>query len=280
MFFLCDPGLLLPPNAPDLHEHERFWRRLVEWASDKRVALGPETHDLIIEYFELHGWPNYQPPRCPQGLSNLARSALHRLLATKREPASPPVNAVELDPKYVRHEDGELAIAIDITSQWDKAPVALASAEAHWDPPSSLVKIIPPPPETIGIVTEPNAVTEHDELELLRRRMSSRRVTVVGGVRDPDTCHQIETYFDLDSSDIRWIESRLGSQPQTERLKGMRGHSDVLCCVLGCEGVAGLGHSGTAAAVEVAHNRGVPHCKVERPPQIIEAIVALLGRKQ
>ena len=126
MFLLCDPGLLLPPDAEDVGEHERFWHRVVEWSSDKRVALGPEAHELVIRHFEMQGWPDYQPPFCPRGLAGLACGALNRLLASKREPMGPPASAASLVPSYVRHQDGELAIAIDVTSRWQAPPVALS----------------------------------------------------------------------------------------------------------------------------------------------------------
>jgi hypothetical protein len=277
VFLLCDPGLLLPPDADDVGEHEQFWRRVVEWSSDKRVALGPEAHDLVIRHFESQGWPDYQPPRCPRGLGSLARGALNRLLASKREPIDGPVETPTLTPRYVRHVDGELAIAIDVTSNWNVSPVGLASADHHWKPQGTKVTISPPPPESIDLVTSPNAVTGEEREALVRTQMQNRRLNIVGGLRDEGVIARLEERFGLKGAEIRWIESSPGRDPLTDRLRGMRGHGDVLCCVIGCQGVIGLGHPGSQAAVGHARNRGVPHCKVERPSQIVDAITRLLA---
>lgn len=276
MFVLCDPGLLLPPDEADVPLHGSFWRGLIEWAADKRLALGPETHQLVIQHFTTKGWPDYHPPLCPDGLGGLAAGALNRLLAKRLEPASPPEGTATLDPKYIGHEDGELAIVIDVTSDWKKPPVAMASSPSHWEKPVAEITIAPLPPYGMELICEPGMPSQAERLAQLQRRLEGRRLTIIGGMEDRNVCRLLRSKLGLNRSDVRWIESQPGKDPDTDRLKGMRGHRDVLCCVLGTEGVVGLGHSGSEAARDHARDRGVPHCSVHTPSEIVDAIIGLL----
>lgn len=278
MFVLCDPGLLLPPDETDIPQHGTFWEGLIEWAADKRLALGPETHQLVIQHFTAKGWPAYKPPHCPEGLGGLAAGALNRLLAKRFEPVSSPVGDATLDPKYIRHEDGELAIVFDVTSEWTKPPVAIASNPCHWEKPVAEIAIVPLPPYGMELICEPRVPSEAERLAQLQRRLEGRRLTVIGGMEDHDVCRLIASELGLERPDVRWIESQPGKDPDTDRLKGMRGHRDVLCCLLGTEGVVGLGHSGSEAALVHARDRGVPHCSVHRPSEIIDAITKLMTK--
>lgn len=268
---------MLPPDEEDVSSHIRFWRSLIEWAADKRTALGPETHDVVINHFTASGWPNYEPPFCPHGLSGLAASALNRLLASRREAISMPRHEAALDPKYVRDDDGALAIAFDVTSEWEEPPVALASNPRHWEKSVDEVVIAPPPPSTIQLIYIPKALSRAEQIARLQRRLRNRRLTIVGGLCDRVVCTRLEADLGLRGSDLRWIESEPGKDPETDRLKGMQGHRDVLCCVLGTEGVLGLGHGGSQSAVEHARDRGVPHCSVRTPSEVIDAVIELIA---
>jgi hypothetical protein len=276
LFVLCDPGLLLPPNDQDFSRHADFWRILVGWAADRRVSLAPETHQVVIDHFRREGWPNYEPPLCPSGLRGIASAALTRLLSRKQIPASSGRDIPELDPAYVRFDDGALAIALDLSSIWEDAPGALATRTAHWERPEPAVVLTPPPPAAVAFVTRPKERTKDESLQLTRRRLGRRRITIVGGVRDSRIVGVVAERLEVDEARVRWIESEPGSAPQTDRMKGMRAHRDVVCCVLGCPGVLGMGHAGSELAIRHSRDRGVDHCSVTTPAEILDALVALL----
>jgi hypothetical protein len=276
LFVLCDPGLLLPPNDQDFSRHADFWRVLIGWAADRRVSLAPETHQVVIDHFRREGWPNYDPPLCPSGLRGIASAALTRLLSRKQIPESPGADIPDLDPPYVRFGDGALAIALDLASIWEDAPAAIATRVAHWERPEAAVALIPPPPASVPFVTCPKERTEGETLQLTRRRLGQRRITIVGGVRDLRVVGSIAERLEVDAARVRWIESEPGSSPQIDRMKGMRAHRDVVCCVLGCPGVVGMGHSGSEMAMRHTRDRGVDHCSVASPSEILDALIALL----
>jgi hypothetical protein len=276
LFVLCDPGLLLPPLGEDVPSHESFWKTLIAWAADRRVSLAPETHEVVIHYFRKEGWPDYEPPFCPRGLKGIASGALSRLLSRNRIPEGPGQTIPSLNPGYVRHEDGALAIALDVSSDWVEGPAALASQTSHWERAAATIVLDPPPPDAIPLVTQPHAETEAESIAIARRRLAKRRITIVGGIRDPQAIAQLAEALGIEQGRIRWIESEPGCAPQTDRMKGMRAHSDVVCCVLGCPGVVGMGHSGTQTATKYSRDRGVAHCSVKTPSEMPAALVELL----
>src|SRR3954447_25862601 len=96
---LLDPGLLVPPAEPPTAWRD-FWARLVEWASDRRVKLGPASHAFVYQRYAELGYPHQELDLHPAELKREYRRAIDRLLSTVAA-ASPRDTVLRFDATYI-----------------------------------------------------------------------------------------------------------------------------------------------------------------------------------
>ncbi len=130
---LCDPGLLVPPARDDVAGGINFWPRLVEWAADRRVRLGPASQQYLADVLVEMGWPNFEPPGCPAGLKRNASQALNTLLSQVASPSRAlGVEAPTFDPSYAGPAQAGCSIGRDAAAHYDGGLIGLATDIDHW----------------------------------------------------------------------------------------------------------------------------------------------------
>lgn len=276
-FVLCDPGLVIPPNAEDVSAHRAFWVRVIEWAHDRRLKLGVESFQVLFEEYERRGWPDYEEPMCPVALSVDARTAVARLLSSVRTPRRESNQIPQLSPRYIRDEDAECALAMDFAAEWEEDLLGVATSREHWERLTREILLAPPPPESVAVILEPNQIVQREIDQRVAADLRNKRVTIVGALRDEHIVRFLAVTFDLRREQFRWLESEPGRQPRLDGLRALSGHRDIVCCILGAPGQLGLGHAGSEKAIRLAENRGVKVLLVDRPNQIVRALRGSFG---
>jgi hypothetical protein len=272
-FLLCDPGLLLPPCGESVEHHQEFWRRLLAWSADRRLRLGLQGRAAVLDYLRTNGWPDFSPPHCPDSIARDARRAVNEMLASvAHDPPNKASEVPELNPTYTKDADCGVALAIDIAEQHDKALVATASEEEHWDRSSDAVALDPPPPEMVPLNFAPNLITAAERDLKVAKKLAEMRIRIIGGLRKPAVETALEERFSLEGSKIEWIESEEDSEPQVERLGGIRPERDIVVCV-----TRFIGHAGSEKVREVSTRRGIEPLMIERRSAIADALQARYG---
>lgn len=274
-FLLCDPALLLPPGADSSHaDYQRFWSRLIEWAADRRLRIGPESYAALLDHLGRLGWPDMTPPRCPTALKRDAARALNSLMTmlvtdgvSDRERPAPVFN-----PAYVRDEKLGPAIARDVATQGQGPMLGAATHPTHWERDVDLVQVVPGPPDRLLLVREPGIAVGAEVDYAVANRLERRRITIVGDRPRQSVCDELCDRFAISYEQIRWIESEPGSEPETDRLKGMNGQRDVVFCVTGK-----IGHAGRDKTLRIARGCGVRVVCVENASSIASQLRMLFG---
>ena len=247
---LLDPGLIVPPAAPDVSLYREFWVGLVEWAADRRVRLGRYSHALVLERLG-ESWPDASPPNCPQELSRQANFALNTLLsAVADDPLAEDGRVDAFDPEYVLPDlrDG---LALDVAEQCGPRLMGAASRGEHWERPVETVEISPGPPDQLRLALAPQVSLPGEVDFRARENLTGRRVTIIGGLRDDDVLASLGGLFP-DTGSWRWIAAERGRQPDLGGLTGMRSDRDCLVCI-----TRFLSHAASEKAVGLARSRGV-----------------------
>jgi hypothetical protein len=276
-FVLVDPGLIMPPSRVGVAAQGMFWARLIEWSDDRRIKLGRESFQIVIEHFTARGWPDVAAENCPQELRSLARVALNRLLSSVREPLEQPADIPQLTPRYVNGADTECALALDLGAVWADLLTAVATDERHWETRAQRVAVRPPPPESVSIIREPKQVLPQEIDARVAEFLAAKRLVIVGALRDDRFLRQLCRTFALDTEQVRWVESEPGREPQLSSLKALAGHRDIVCCILGAPGQLGLGHAGSEKAIRLATNRGAEVLIVDRPNRLLSSLRERFG---
>jgi hypothetical protein len=273
-FLLCDPGLMLPPEGDSVERYQEFWRRLVAWSADRRVQLGLQGHDAVVRHLNSNGWPNYEPPHCPDSLRRDAFQAVNRLIgAGVREPNQEAKDIPDLDPEYTRDAECGAALALDLVEQHDESLVAAATHASHWLREAASVSLEPPPPPEVALAFEPNVRTDAERCLRAGEALNGMRLKIVGGMRKPAVEAEIEERLSFDLSKLVWLEAEKGSQPPLDRFKGMRPDVDVLVCVTGK-----IGHAASEKARDLAVAAGIEPVLVEKASEILAALEARFGQ--
>ncbi len=271
---LCDPGLLMPPVDSEITEYRTFWERLVAWAADRRVLLGVQSRQAVLEKLEALGWPDYLPPQCPEALSRDARRAFTNfLLSVADNPCNAPPDIPALDPEYVLDGEFGSAFALDIGEHGGDQLLGAASTHPHWARPAEVVKVTPPPPSEVQLIVNPGQKLLAEQTYLVRRELRRKRVTIIGG---KETKHVIEAICDLcsvDENNLRWVEAEPEKNPNLDCLLGVRVENDVVVCITGA-----IGHSDSATVIRRCRRGGMEPILVEKRSDIERAIRLRYGR--
>ena len=244
---LCDPGLLIAPDSGDADAGLRFWPRLIGWAADRRIMLGPATVQLVCSAYAEIGWPTFDPPACPAGLKRTARHALHTLLAqVPSNPGAPQTTSPRtVRPAYLGPSGGDEAISQDAEVLHTRGLIGLATLEIHWAEPADAVSFDPPPPASLPFAIEPHQRLPGEVDHAVATHLQGRRITIVGGEPSQSALATLVEQFDLSSPQLRWIGSEKGQRLNLDPLDGLQAGVDIVYCITGH-----IGHSGREGDAE------------------------------
>lgn len=260
-FLLCDPALVMPP--PDNEEDEmRFWMRLVEWAADHRVRLGPSSHDLVISLLGTVGWPQFDSHRYPPGMARLAYRALSTLLGQAFPPEETLPTPPKLKPGYLPHAAGARTIGSDAAKlHHDEGLIGVATDPTHWEESCEKVGFSPPPPSYLSLLFEPLGLLPQEEDRAVAEHLQHRRVTIIGGIQSDQLFKELQARFE--PKEIRWFGSEPGSRLNLDGLEGLQARVDVVYCI-----TSHIGHDGSIKARKCCRKRGVELRTVVNPKEI------------
>lgn len=266
---LCDPGLVIIPN-PDasIEERRNHWFRLVEWLADPRLGLGAHSYLLVLDLLERHGWPDLQPPGCPEQLRSPVNEALGRLLTRVIGDISSARTDLKFRLDYLLPAEFESAYASDVALTSGGVSVGAASARTHWGEEPPCAGVLPPPPDRFPLHFRACEQTEIEQLQRLRSSLSGKRITVVGGKASEASVQLIGD--ELGSCvDVRWLKTEKKARANFDALEDLSSDRDLVVCVTGK-----IGHAEWKKAERMADAGKVPFLEIEKPSQAIEALRA------
>jgi hypothetical protein len=275
-FLLCDPGLLLVPDVDDGANGPLFWTRLIGWSADRRLRLGPESHALVLRHIEDHGWPRlFEPPACPNSLQRLARRGLSVLLSQvavpsqSRQDGAPPT----LRPAYVADRRAAPAIGCDAANLEDEGLIGLATSAEHWSEPANAIAVAPPPPAELFVALVPKQQLACERNAAVASHLCNKRLTIIGGLRDPALLEAWCERFQIDVDQVRWLEAEKGHRLSLEALNGLRATVDIVYCVTGR-----IGHAGSTSARKKCVKRGIEMRCIAQANAVADDLVDRHGR--
>ncbi len=268
-FLLCDPGLVRPPGqSTDSSIHQRFWERLVGWATDRRVRLGSESLYAVFRKLEEMGWPDFEPPQCPPALARDARKALTLMLSSVAPNGMHQLEGIPLfDPKYVLDDELGMALALDVGEQGNEYLLGTASDPAHWERQEAVVYVKPSHVGQVSLVAEPHQRTSQ-ELDLEAKiALKGVRIIIVGARKATYVYKKLYERFGVTAERIIWVETEKGQKPNLDCLQSVRSKVDLVVCVTGM-----ISHAASEKTIVRARRGGVEPILVERVGEIIGGI--------
>ena len=229
---LCDPSLLLPPAKEDIDAGTRFWVRLVEWADDRRVRLGPAGQEFLVTTLAEAGWPDFEPPACPAALKRAASQAMNRLIGQVRYAALDLSAATpSFDPAYVRDVAAGEALGRDVAALGVEGLAGVATDAAHWSEPASAVKVVPPPPDMVPLVLNPGEEMPGERDRATAQQLCDRRIVVIGGIPGAALVETLEARFAVSGGQVQWVGSEKNQRVRLDLVDGLRPDRDLVFCI-------------------------------------------------
>lgn len=263
---LCDPGLLVPPAKDDVVSGISFWPRLVEWAADRRVRLGPASQQYLTTMFAEMGWPDFEPPACPSSLKRNATQALNTLLSQVVSPSCTLTkDAPTLDPPYSGPVEAGSSVGRDAAALHDNGLVGLATNTAHWHRTSDTVRFNPPPPELLPFILEPRQRLAEERDIAVSLALSGRQIKIIGGLFSQNLIQTLEARFLVEAEQVEWRVADKNQNVNLDLLTGLQSSVDVVFCVTGH-----IGHDTWEATRRQCRRRGVKLHEVRRVNEIAD----------
>jgi len=268
-FVLCDPLILLPPSREEDPPATDFWVRLIEWAADRRLRLGPLAHAFVLRMLG-DSWPEFRPPACPSGLSRDARQAFMELLGRVADaPTEAAGKAPTLSPTYVGPREASDALGLDSSGLASTGRLlALASEPGNWAEIAAAVEFDPPPPERLPLVFEPGGALPGDGDASVARFLLGRRIVIVGGRESAAVLTALFDRFGVSPDDATWLVSEKHQRMNRNALSVLRA-TDVIYCITGS-----ISHPDWAAAEKKCIRWGVVLHEVGKPSDIVSDLYA------
>jgi hypothetical protein len=270
---LCDPALLTAPLDSEPGTGAEFWSRVVDWNRDRRLRLGPMTHEIVAGEFADRSWQTFEPPGCPTALARPARRAIFALLSSVLIPANGGITTARAPSLHPRHIGGELvdeAIGLDAATLWKDGVVAVATDLESWSPPSTSISFDPEPPAALPLIDTPNQKIESEVDDEIKHALGGRKITIVGGRERSQVLTSIAQRFELSRSRLRWIETDRKKSPRLDMLSGIRRDSDIVVCV-----TSFMAHAHLEAVEVLCGKDGVTLRCVEKRSEIMSVIEGL-----
>jgi hypothetical protein len=267
-FVLCDPLILLPPSQDEDPPATDFWVRLIEWAADRRLRLGPLAHVFLLGMLG-ESWPQFHPPACPAGLSRDARQAFMELLGRVADaPTGAVGRAPTMTPRYVGPRDASDALGLDSSGLALMGLLALASEVGNWAEAAAAVEFDPPPPERLPLVFEPGGALPGDGDASVAGFLLGRRIMIVGGRESAAVLAALCNRFGVSADDVTWLVSEKHQRMNRNALSVLRA-TDVIYCITGS-----VSHPDWQAAEEKCRRWGVVLHEVDKPSEIVSDLYA------
>jgi hypothetical protein len=264
----------MPPAKDDVDAGTRFWVRLVEWAEDKRLRLGPSGQQFLVTALAETGWPDFEPPACPAALKRSASQAMNRLIGqVVYAPDTAMAAAPTLAPVYVRDAAAGESIALDASTLDGHGLGALATETEHWSTPATAVHFKPPPPEMLPFVHEPHGDFPGQQDLMVARNLRDRRIVVIGGIPGAALPETLRDRFAILDNQLAWIGSEKNERVNLDLLDGLRSERDLVFCIAGH-----VGHDTREAVQKKCRKLGVRFRYAETPNMIVELLSSDLSR--
>jgi len=233
VFVLCDPLFLVPPAEGEADKSLIFWVRLIEWAADRRLRIGPALQGYASQMVAEQKWPQFTPPSCPASLSREARQAFTEMLTrvvtcNSHDDSSAPT----LKPVYCGPAEAGDALSRDARSLESLGLMGLATDPAHWQDTANAVNFDPPPPEKLLFVTTPGARLDCEKDAAVSLHMQGRRIYIVGGRPSPQVMDTLDDRFGVSADMVCWIFAGRKERMNRNALDTLR-PSDVVFCITG-----------------------------------------------
>lgn len=279
MILLLDPLL----TRPDITEEGAiswthvFWNNVVEWASDQRVRIGVECHQLVYETFAHHGYPERDLDTQGMPLVREYQSALNTLLG-RVQPSSTEPAECQFDPLYTGDASYSLALQMDISSTAASDVVGVATSMTSWDsPPEPAVRIVPGPPTTLEACFSPNLELEAEKSQTIHSYYATRRVHFVGGQVDARYMEHLCEILGVDAAQVTWIPSEKSKPPRDldKTWGSLVPDRDITVCITGR-----MSHSTWNAARKTTQSRGLIRLDAEHVSDVEGLLLALTSHRQ
>jgi hypothetical protein len=164
------------------------------------------------------------------------------------------------------------AIRADVAEQHDLGLTGAATSHEHWSQPADTAKLLPGPPPKLALIVEPRVVSDAERDLRVARRMTSVRLTIVGGLAKETVYKQLKKNYGVEACDVRWIQTEKSREPPLDQLKGMQPESDIVLCVTGW-----IGHAESRKVVDLSRRCGVKCVCVEKRSEIVDTLRQQLG---
>lgn len=269
MNLLLDPLLLAPPGSPGepLPANSEFWQCIVEWASDRRAKLGPESHAVICEQYAQYGYPANNLEFGSTALRRDYQTALGRLLSRVlpyvREPGER-----DFEPGYMGNEHQSLALQFDIVGTMNSV-AGLATSASNWSFATDHVTLDPPQPPKLPLCMVAGSELAAERQEAVFKFFKGVTLHIVGARPESPILERLALEIGIAETDIRWLACERARPPRDldARWSGLAPKSDVTVCITGR-----VGHATSAKAQRAAKKADVVHLQVETPTKLVDAL--------
>lgn len=263
MTLLIDPGLLEPPNEGS-DSWSKYWIRLMDWTTDRRVRVGIHTFELATHELQLFDVIESDIANYPPHTRHDRRRALHQLMSRVQQASSDRAPG-RLHPEHLVSARAAGALAADLSRCQDaESPVeGVASDRDCWAEETFEGVCIPPPPSRFEICLTPEAPLQNDTRTRLRALITGKRVCIVGGQQDP----RVEQEVSELGAEVVWFPCERHKKPNLERWRALRPDQDIAVCITGR-----IGHATSNKASEMARKCGVVYVEAYQVGDILAGI--------
>ena len=269
---LLDPLLLTPPRHPSgkLSSSPEFWNRVLDWARDRRVYVGQETHALIYEEYAKYGYPDQNLDLRKSPARREYQAALNMLLSRvqRHERES---SELSFSPGYLGSPEHHLALQLDVSGTAGTGIRGIATEPSHWTTSSNAqIGIDPPPPPLLEACYRAGAPLQAEQIAKIRSFFSDKRLHIVGGQIDKKVISTLCSRLAIENGEVVWLACEKAKPPRDldKRWKMLDGERDITICITGR-----VGHATSKSAARASELAGAPHILVEFPAGIEQALV-------
>ncbi len=269
---LLDPLLAIPPAHPSgtLTSSPEFWQRILDWANDKRVFVGAESHAVIYEAYARHGYPEQSLDIAHSPSRREYQAALSSLLSRIQRHT---FESGERDftPEYAGSAEISLALQLDLSGTAGTPICAVATSDSHWRGGiEETLRLNPPPPSDVEMCCVAGAELRAESRAKIQNFFAGKRLHIVGGQVDSRVITALCDRLALDPGDIEWLPCEKSKPPRDleKRWSKLDPARDLTVCITGR-----VGHATSMLAAKAARKSGASHLLAEFGGDIEKSLV-------
>lgn len=262
MKLLIDPRLVAIPMDAVLSNSDLgdFWTLVVEWATDSRVVIGPNTLEYVWSLLDSHGYPERELAIYPRALRTEYRAALHTILARVAGHSGAAEDRT-MHPTYLGHENERSCLARDASATHGDEVLGVATSLRHWGgEQNGYISFQPVPPSRLVLCSRPGEELEAEILSDVAAFYGDKKIHIVGGKPNDFIYKSIREALGISKRRIDWQPSEKNKVPRDldKRYSQLSAERDIIVCVTNR-----IGHSQSEAAEKAASKVGVPYIPLE-----------------